>query len=619
MKDLLNRKMIRATSADDVKVDAENRTLEFSFSSELPVERWFGKEILSHKSGAADLSRLNNAAPLLYNHDMDELIGVVEKSWMGSDNRGYARIRFSKNARAQEIMKDVEDGILRNVSFGYQIKDLELTKLNKETDEREYTATSWEPFEISLVTVPADPTVGIGRSAEDAPKELVAILERAQDNFSKTNAGLTAAPKGEKMDPKETPVDVKVVADEAAKAERVRAASITAMGERLGQTDLARQLVESGKTIDEARAAFLEKVPGKQIALNGREAEVGLTEKELGKFSFLKIMAALANPTDRKLQEAAAFEREVSEAAAVKSGKSARGFMVPVDVLRQKRDLTVGSATGGGYTVATELEAGSFIELLRKKSIVQQAGARVLNGLVGNIAIPRQSGAGTAYWVAESGAPTESQQSVDQVTMSPKTVGAYTDYSRKLLLQSSIDVESFVRQDLATVIALELDRVALYGTGSSNQPAGLKPGLNGYNTASQEINFAGDTPTFAEVISLETAITSLNAEAPNMKYLINATMQGALKGAVKVSSYPVFILENGQMNGYSTMVSNQIASGDVWFGDWSQLILGFWSGLDLMVDPYSNSTSGTVRIVALQDCDIAARHFESFARGNNNP
>jgi HK97 family phage major capsid protein len=155
--------------------------------------------------------------------------------------------------------------------------------------------------------------------------------------------------------------------------------------------------------------------------------------------------------------------------------------------------------------------------------------------------------------------------------MSPKTVGAFTDYSRKLLLQSSIDVENFVRNDLAAVIALELDRVALYGSGASNQPTGLKALLAGGN---QEKNFAAATPTFAEVISLETAVTSANGDIGSMAYILNASMRGALKAAQKVSGYPSFIMESdGSMNGYSSLVSNQAASGDVLFGVWSQLIM----------------------------------------------
>jgi HK97 family phage major capsid protein len=309
------------------------------------------------------------------------------------------------------------------------------------------------------------------------------------------------------------------------------------------------------------------------------------------------------------MQEAAAFERECSDAAAAKAGKTAQGIMVPNDVLR--RDLVVGTASAAGNLVGVDFRPGSFIELLRNRSALAGLGVASLTGLSGNVAIPRQTGAATAYWVAESGSPTESNQTVDQVNMSPKTCGAFTDYSRKLMLQSSIDVEQMIRQDLATVLALEIDRVGLYGLGNTNQPLGIKL-TTGINT----VNFAGAVPTYAEVVSMESAIAADNADIGAMSYLMNAAMRGSLKTTEKASATAQFIFEpGGTVNGYNAAVSNQVASGDIFFAVWSQLIMGMWSGLDLTVDPYTHSTSGTVRVVALQDVDFAVRHPEGFCRG----
>jgi HK97 family phage major capsid protein len=421
------------------------------------------------------------------------------------------------------------------------------------------------PYEVSFVSIPADQSVGMGRSETDEKIDV-------RINVPKMGKGERSMDEEQKRAEAAAAAAAKAKADGAAE-ERARVGAINALGEKFAKKDLARQLIEGGKSIDESRAAFLESIGAKQVALTGNEAEVGMSESDKREYSWIKALAYLANPNDRQARERAKFELEVSEAAAQKTGKASRGLMVPVDMLRHRmrRDLTVGVSTAGGNTVANELHAESFIELLRNKSVVQQAGATTLSGLVGNIQIPKQTGATTAYWVAESGSPTEGQQTVGQVNMSPKTVGAFTDYSRKLLLQSSIDVENFVRNDLAAVIALELDRVALYGSGASNQPTGLKALLAGGN---QEKNFAAATPTFAEVISLETAVTSANGDIGSMAYILNASMRGALKAAQKVSGYPSFIMEsNGSMNGYGSLVSNQAASGDVLFGVWSQLIM----------------------------------------------
>jgi HK97 family phage major capsid protein/HK97 family phage prohead protease len=571
------------TSFDEV----EERTFEFPFSSEYPVARYFGNEILSHESKAADLSRLNDGAPLLFNHNPDRVIGVVERAYIdGNKRRGYARVRFSRNSFAQEILSDVKDGVLRNVSFGYSIDKME------ERGSGDFVATAWSPYEISVVSVPADPGVGIGRSLED-------------DNAA------SAAPTPDPIPSMEnTTPDLAVVRAEAAEAERARISDITSLCTKHGMEDLGRQMVESGRSIDEARAAVLDKLNIPQETVTMQAADIGLSEKESRSFSFLRAINYLSNPTDRSAREAAAFEIEASEAAAAKLGRQSRGITIPQDVLR--RDLNVGTASAGGNLVATELDAGSFIDLLRNASALDQAGATVLTGLTGNVAIPRQSGAATAYWVAESGSPTESQQTVDQVSLVPRTVAAYTDFSRRLMIQSSIDVENMVRSDLASVIALKIDAAGLYGTGSNSEPLGLK-NTTGIGTE----DFAAAAPTFAEVVALESDVATANALLGTPVYLMNAAMRGNLKTTKKDAGSGIFIMENGEVNGYRGVLSNQVASGDLWFGNFADLIIGYFSGLDLMVDPYTHSTSGTVRVVAMQDCDIAIRHPESFSRGND--
>jgi HK97 family phage major capsid protein/HK97 family phage prohead protease len=566
--------------------EVQDRTYEFPFSSEFPVARYFGNEILSHEADAANLSRLNDGAPLLFNHNPDKVIGVVERAYIdGKRRRGYARVRFSRNAFAQEILSDVKDGVLRNVSFGYSIDKME------ERGSGDYVATAWSPYEISVVSVPADPGVGIGRSFEaDTP-------------------AASAAPSPDPIPSMEnaTP-DLAVVQAEAAQAERSRISDITALCDKHGMADLGRQMVESGRSIDEARAAVLDKLNIHQETVTMQAADLGLSEKESRNFSFLRAINFLANPTDRSAREAAAFEIEASDAAAAKLGRQSRGITIPQDVLR--RDLNVGTATAGGNLVATDLDAGSFIDLLRNASALDQAGATVLTGLTGNVAIPRQSGAATAYWVAESGSPTESQQTVDQVSLTPKTVAAFTDYSRRLMLQSSIDVENMVRNDLARVLALKIDLAGLYGTGSNSEPLGLK-----LTTGIGTENFAAAAPTFEEVVALESDVATANALLGSPVYLMNAAMRGGLKTTKKDAGSGMFIMEGNEVNGYRGVLSNQVAAGDLWFGNFADLIIGYFSGLDIMVDPYSNSTSGTVRVVAMQDVDIAVRHPESFSRG----
>lgn len=602
-------------------VDAEQRTVELAFSSTEPYTRWWGVEILDHKAESVRMGRVTNRAPLLLDHSMSKQIGVIESARIDSDGVGRAVVRFSKSALGEEILQDVRDGIRTKVSVGYQIHAYQLE--SKNGDEETYRITDWEPFEISIVSVPADDTVGVGRSADEFAPTPPAAAQRETDE----TAEATPAPADTQPEQEAKTMTVTVNADDIRAQELARIKEINAIGAKTGHADLARQFAETGESVEAFRAAVLERITGSK-PVQAESADLGLSDKEARAFSFVRALHALANPNDKRAQEAAGYEREVSSAAAAKRGKDAAGIFVPTDVLRlhlggQQRDLTVGTATAGGHTVATDLLAGSFIDLLRSKLVIMGMGATMLNDLNGNVAIPRQTGGATAYWVAESGAPTESQQAFDQVALTPKTLGAFTDISRRLLLQSSIDVESFVKRDIATVIALAIQSAAINGSGASNQPRGI---LNTSGIGSVVGGTDGLAPTWDHLVDLESALSTIDADVGSMGYLTNAKVRGRLKKTQMFSGtngIPVWGSDN-TLNGYSAAVTNAVpsnlvkgASGAVCsaiiFGNWADLILAFWSGLDLTVDPYTNSTSGTVRVVALQDCDVGARHPESFA------
>lgn len=580
----------------------DERSMEFPFSSEYPVARYFGNEILSHGFESADLSRLNDGAPLLYNHDPDRMIGVVERAWIdGEKKRGYAQVRFSRNKLAQEMLDDVRDGIIRGVSFGYSIDKME-------ERESEFVATNWRGYEISLVSLPADPTVGIGRSLVEPNADINVEVERSLEDANSDTAASTASPVPTVTEVMEsTTPDLEVIRSEAVEAERTRIASINKLGERHNLSDLASELISGGQSVDEARAAVLEKIGTTAVEHSITTNDLGLSDSETRRFSFVKALNYLSNQGDVQARRDAAFEIEVGEAAAKKYERSSNGIVVPNEVLT--RDLLVGTPTAGGDLVDDVLLSGSFIDLLRNRLSISLAGCTVLTGLQGNVSIPRQTSASTAYWVGENSAPTESQQAIDQVNMTPKTVGAFVDYSRRLLLQSSISVESMVRNDLTRVIALEIDRAAIYGTGSSNQPQGLS---NVSGIGSQTLTGVG---TFEELIGMETDVAAANADAGAMRYIVNATTRGGLKSAKKDSGSGEFVFADNEINGYPVIVSNQLASNDALFGDFSMFVMGMWSGLDLTVDPYAGATAGTVRVIALQDVDFGVKQPSAFCLG----
>lgn len=591
-------RVTRALTFDRAAINEESRTVELAFASETPYERYWGVEILDLSAPSVRLGRLTAGGPLLMDHDSRDHVGVIESVQIGADRVGRAVVRFGKSARADEVFQDVKDGIRQNVSVGYMIHKAVLVEQNEEQDT--YRVTDWEPFEVSLVSVPADASVGIGRSADaESPIEFIPLQEKQIMSD----------------------INVEEVRAEAVKSEQKRTQEIIAMGEQFkayGADGVAAECLRNGKSVEETRAAIMTKIGTRALP----SADIGMTQEEARSFSFVRAIQAAVLIKDGKFSQArdiGGFELDASDAVAKKMGRESRGFFVPNEV--QKRDLLVGTPTAGGNTVATDLLASSFIDLLRNKMAVTGLGAKFLTGLVGQIAIPRQTAGATAYWVAENGAPTESQQAFDQVTMTPKTLGAFTDITRKLLLQSSIDVEGLVRNDLATVIAMAIDLAAINGSGASNQPTGI---LNTAGIGSVAGGTNGLIPTWGNLVDLESQVAVANADLGALGYLTNAKVRGKLKQVSKVSGQNGFIWEDGTVNGYATGVSNQVpsnltkgtASGicsAILFGNFADLIIGQWGNLDIMVDPYTGSTAGTVRVVALQDVDVAVRHAESFA------
>ena len=598
LRDLNREPLRRVASFDASAVEAESRSLEFSFSSEAPVARWFGDEVLSHAAESVDLARLNDGAPLLWNHNPDQVLGVVERGWIDEEKkRGMVSVRFSRSAFAEEKLADIRDGILRNVSVGYSINDADQAR------DGSIVATSWQPHEVSVVSVPADASVGIGRQLET------------------TQAASAADPTQPPNKPVETAINLDEVRAQAAADERSRVASITALCREHKTDDLAQGLIERGATESEAMKDVLAaigkrtKQPATPAAaaqpIAGASADIGLTDKEARSFSFLKAMRAQLFPNERAFQEEAAFEREASNAAAQRMGMSPKGILIPNDVLG--RSLTAGQASAAGDLIFTDARPGSFIELLRKRNFLTGLGVTILAGLTGPVGIPKQTGASQVYWKGEGVAAAESEPSVGQATMTLKEMSAWTRFSRSLMLQSSIDVETFVRNDLVTVMALEQARVALYGLGSSSQPDGLK-----ITTDINTEDFAAAQPTYAELVSMETKVAADDADIGTMGYVTNATIYGGFKTTEKAANTAQFVLEpGGTVNSYGVVRSNQVETGDVFFGVWSQLVLGLFGAVDLQVNPYSEDKEGNIRVVAHQAIDYAVRHPQAFCRGNN--
>ena len=577
----------RAMALEMSPIDEETRTVSIAVSSEEPVMRSFGNEVLLHAEENIDLEFFRSGrAPLLLDHDPEKQIGVIQDVELDTATRRLrAKVRFGKSALASEAFDDVVDGIRSNISIGYSIG--EMKKRGKDT----YVATKWSAFEASLVSLPADVTVGVGRSSEVSNELEFKPIEEIKMTTENT-------------------VDIASIEANAKKDAQRNASQIAELGQRHGLTDEAHKAIAEGATIDQFRGVVLDTIGSKQALEN---QDIGMDKKEIKRFSLVKAIRALANPNDQRAQRDAEFEFECSRNASEMYGRTAQGIMLPAEVLRnwKQRDL---NSSDESDLFSDDYRAGDFVDVLRNASSVMQAGATMLTGLSGDVAIPKKLTSANASWIAvEGGDASESEMTVGSIRLTPKTLGAFTDVTRQLLIQSSLDVENLIRDDLVQALGLAIDKAGLEGTGSNGQPTGIL-NTTGVN---QVTNFAGANPTFAEVVGLETAIAEDNALAGNLAYILPAGMYGALKTTEKASGTAQFVADGQSINGYRSIVSNQATAGNMYFGNFQDLLIGMFGGLDITVDPYTNSKSGTIRVVALQSVDMAVRHAQSFAFGND--
>jgi HK97 family phage major capsid protein/HK97 family phage prohead protease len=627
---------IQPDQATGQLVDAEARTIRLPVSSETAVDCWFGTEVLSHEPGAIRLDNLRQSVlPLLFNHDRSDLLGRVVGLELGNDKRLYAVFRFGRDERGQWAMDQVNDQILVNVSINYRV-----FKWLEDTETETYTAMDWEPYEISLVTIPADDSVGVGRAAQIQPQTPAAqgpAVSTTGDNpmgmrQQRTPRGPEA---GDGSGNGGGAAPQQITPEQAAVNERNRISEIEAMcRQHQIPDDLRSGLISRGASVNEARAAVLD-----QLTKNGqRQASLGgsmapdMTNAERGSYSMIRAI----NASLTRNWKSAGFEREVSIAIGQRMGRDTDGFFMPTDLdfgQRTAAPLSSGSLSTGGALVATNLQANNFIELLRNQARTLSLGATVISGLVGNVDIPRQAGAATAYWVDDPTAVSESEPSFDKISLIMKTIGAMSVLYRSMLMQSTPAAEMLVRQDLLRVLALGIDAAVLYGSGADNKvPLGI---ANSSGVGSVIGGTNGAAITIDHLIDLETLVADANVDVDggDLAYLVNARTVGALKKLK--SSTGQYLWTNsplgqrsgtpGEINGYTVARSNQArknltkgnATGlsEVFFGAWSNVVIGEWGVLEIVANGMSDAVfgKGAIQLRAMQSLDIGLRHGQAFS------
>ncbi|MEW8684064.1 MAG: phage major capsid protein, partial [Candidatus Thiodiazotropha endolucinida] len=315
-------------------------------------------------------------------------------------------------------------------------------------------------------------------------------------------------------------------------------------------------------------------------------------------------------------------EFEISQELANRSGRKPSGIYVPHEVFLEKRAIT--TAGTGGELVPTQHRADLMIDRLRASLQVQNLGATILPGLVGDQDIPRLVGSATPYWVAEHTNITPSDESFDSVTLGPKTVGAEIEYSRRMIINANPAVEKLVRSDLAKVIATAIDEKAIAGDGTNNTPLGI---LNTVGIGNTSHGTNGGLPTWENVLSIIDEIAIDEALMGSLGWLTNSSVVKKMRSTVRVASTDSrMIMESAiALADYQLRQSSHVPSNgtkgtgtnlsSIIFGNWEDLLIGYWSAVDILVNPYHTDvySKGGVKINALQDTDVTVRHPESFS------
>lgn len=398
--------------------------------------------------------------------------------------------------------------------------------------------------------------------------------------------------------------------------ERTKSAAIQLEIEELNGDIKAAELVEA-----EERASA-EHQSGRQSRGRTTGGEAGEKTNLSQQYSLMRAIRIAASGKELDGVEGEMAKEAMNEARS--NGIQPSGnVLIPsmlINVRKEQRDLNVGTTTAGGFTVQTEV--GDLIPILEPRLMTQALGATVLSGLMGNVDFPRNDADAAAVWEGENDANAETSPTFDRIQFSPKRLGAFTDISKQLMVQSSLDVEAFVRRRLSFAIAKAIDYAAINGSGTAPEPRGI---LNTSGIGSVVGGTNGAVPDWADIVDLETEVSIDDADLGRLAYLTTPGIRGKLKKTLVDSGSGIFVwgTNSREINGYNAAVSTQVPSTlvkgsasnchAIIFGNWEELIIGQWAGVDIVVDPYSGAKNALVTLVVNSWWDVGVRHAASFA------
>lgn len=634
----LNQPLYRDATLDRQSIDEEAMTATLSFASEEPVERFYKGEIIQEvlDMESFDVSRVNGSGALLLNHDPDQQVGGITKSWVDPDGVARATVLFSDSQRGKEIFSDVKRGIRGPTSTGYEL--LRETARNESDDGVITVRFAARALEASLVGVPADATVGVGRAKDTEqtkPKPIDKMAEETKDKpeeVRSTPAVVVNEPSAEQIKAERAKG-----ADEALKHERARLESIETSAERFadthkGVTALSQKAKREGWESEKFDTELLNAMADRsnsEVDLR----DFGMSNKEKREYSVVRAIACIAErkPVDGIEGE---VSRTMNERFPRESEKGApdgiTGFTIPINAGLGSRIKHEDALARQGYR-ATDLDTVTsttsseiypethrgdlYIEFLRPNLFMENLGARILTGIgPGKLAIPRGTDGAQVVWQLEATATTQDEVIVDDITLEPHEASVYTQFTRKLLSHSDPAIEGLVRGDLNNALQVGLDTAWLTGNGTA-KPLGV--------TASSGIGTVSTTlgaPTYAQALSFESDVAAANAMGESCSWVTTPVDKATMRANVQDSGSGRFVYEvdaSGRESiiGYRAVATTMMTDSVTVFGNFNDYIgATFAPGIDILVDPYSASTSRKVKILLNFMADGEARHGASFSK-----
>lgn len=350
-----------------------------------------------------------------------------------------------------------------------------------------------------------------------------------------------------------------------------------------------------------------------QASVERMHKQLGISNKERRTFSIARAIAGLNEPRQR------GYEWEVAEQTIKSSGyraKTNNSLVLPtgLNLIDQRRDILAATDSQGGYLVGTGNVGSSFIDMLRPELISSQIGVTFLPGLKGDVSIPKLAAAASAYWLTnEATATTESQPTFGQLPLTPKTVGAYSEFSRQLLLQSDPAADWIIANDLTKVVARAVDAAVFAGTGANGQPFGVA-GTSGIGSVT-----AGAL-TYSKALEFVVAVASANAlNVETCAFVTTPAIAIAALQRQRFTGTDTPVWEGntraGKVCGVTARSTANVATGHVLFGDWSNVVIGEWGVLEIASNPYADFKAGITGVRCMYSVDVGVRQSGAFALG----